>query len=188
MRDGTNTRKRLERCALTLFVKKGVSATTIKDIAHKAGVAEGTLYRHYESKEELAQHLFSSAYEEVSHELRTLAERHPTVDEKIKGMVRFFCEKYDEDPILFNYLLLSQHSQIKIIHEKEISANEFLVSIFSEAIRKKEMNKQDPQFCAAIVMGIVLQAAISRVYGRINRTMVEDCDALVKAILGALNC
>ncbi|MBN9289176.1 MAG: hypothetical protein BGO43_10080 [Gammaproteobacteria bacterium 39-13] len=186
MRDGTNTRKRLERCALSLFVKKGVAATTIKDIANKAGVAEGTLYRHYESKDELAQHLFSSAYEEVSLQLKNIAQTHPTFEEKIKAMVHFFCEKYDEDPILFNYLLLAQHNQLKIIHEKEVSAHEFLVVIFNEAFRKKELAKQDPQFCAAIVMGIVLQAAISRVYGRINRSMMEDVDALIKAILGAL--
>lgn len=185
MRDGTNTRKRLERCALTLFVKKGITATTIKDIANKAGIAEGTLYRHYQSKEELAQSLFTTAYEAVALEVKKLAEQQPTINQKIRAMVHFFCQKYDEDPILFNYLLLAQHTQLKAT-ARDVDAHELLVALFSEAIHKKEITRRDPQFCAAILLGIVLQAALSRVYDRISRTMVADADDLVDAILGAL--
>jgi AcrR family transcriptional regulator len=187
MRDGSSTRKKLERCALSLFVKKGVTATTIKDIANKAGVAEGTLYRHYESKDELAQHLFSSAYAEAVKALKQLAEKEPTLDQKLKVMVHFICGQYDEDPILFNYLLLVQHNQLKIIHDKENNVHELIVHMFNDAFRKKELPKRDPDFCASLVLGIVLQAAISRVYGRITRTMMADADDLVSAIKGALH-
>lgn len=186
MRDGSNTRKKLERCALTLFVEKGVSATTIKDIAHKAGVAEGTLYRHYESKDELAQHLFTSAYETFTQEIKKLAFVKPTIAQKIEAMVKFFCEKYDEDPILFNYLLLVQHTQVKTSHEKDINAHENMVALFNDAIKKKEVKKKDPHVYASIVLGIVLQCALSRVYGRIKRSMLEDAEDLVEAIKGAI--
>ncbi|MBS0289504.1 MAG: TetR/AcrR family transcriptional regulator [Proteobacteria bacterium] len=187
MRDGSQTRKKLERCALALFVKKGVSATTIKDIAHKAQIAEGTLYRHYVSKDELAQHLFTSAYEEMTQALKNIAQEKPTLKEKMHAMVHYFCEKFDEDPILFNYLLIAQHNQLKTIVDNEKNAHEFMVAIFNDAFKKKEIPKRDPNFCAAIVLGIVLQAAISRVYGRITDTMVSDADQLVVAIQGALN-
>lgn len=186
MRDGSLTRKKLERCALTLFVEKGVSATTIKDIAFKAQVAEGTLYRHYESKDELAQHLFTSAYIEVATHLKQLASEQPTLSQKIQKMVHYFCAKYDEDPILFNYLLLVQHNQLKVVHQKDVNAHEFMVMIFSDAIKKKEIAKKDPHFYASVLLGIVLQAALSRVYRRITRTMVDDADDLVMAIKGAL--
>lgn len=188
MRDGVNTRQRLERCALKLFVEKGVTGTTIKDIAHLAKVAEGTLYRHYASKEDLAYHLFASAYHEVSSYLKELSQIFSTLDQKISGMVCYFCEKYDEDSILFTYLLLSQHNRYNIIHENEISAHELLVSVFQDAIDKKEVIQREPQFYAAIVLGIVLQAAMSRVYGRITRTMTQDSEDLVNAIYGAIRC
>jgi AcrR family transcriptional regulator len=186
MRDGTQTRKRLERCALTLFVEKGVAATTIKDIAGKAEIAEGTLYRHYQSKDELAEQLFIHSYKEIADNIKSIALAAPSLDLKIKNMVRYFCEKYDEDPILFSYLLLVQHNQIKLLDEKAIGAHEFLIPIFIEAIRKKEISKADPYFYSAILLGIVLQAAISRVYERITRTMTADADELSKVILAAL--
>lgn len=186
MRDGSTTRKRLERCALTLFVKKGITATTIKDIAQMAEVAEGTLYRHYESKEELAKQLYLDAHAHISAQVKSAIVNCSDMQEKIKLMVHFFCEKYDEDPIVFNYLLLAQHEQIKALSEKEISAHDIVVGIFNDAIRKKEMQKRDSQLCAVVLLGILLQAAICRVYNRITRPMLDDVQMLQQVILHAL--
>lgn len=185
MRDGAATRKRLERCALVLFVQKGITATTIKDIAEKANIAEGTLYRHYKSKDDLAYHLFIKSYEETAKQVKALSEKFTKLADKMKAMTHFFCERYDEDPILFNYLLLAQHHQLKNI-SPETSAHALLVPVFSQAIAKNEIPKRDPHFYAAVALGIVMQAAISRVYGRITRPMLDDADDLVRALLGAL--
>ncbi len=187
MRDGSSTRKRLERCALTLFVKKGITATTIKDIAQLANIAEGTLYRHYESKEELARQLYLNAHTHISAQVKQNIQNCHQIGEKIAMLVRFFCEKYDEDPILFNYLLLAQHEQIKALSDNEISAHDIVVSIFNDAQRRKEMPKRDSQFCAVILLGILLQAAICRVYNRISKPMIDDVELLYQAIMDALH-
>jgi AcrR family transcriptional regulator len=52
-RDGEATRARLLRSALDLFTTVGFRATTTTAIAESAGVAEGTIYRHFTGKEEL---------------------------------------------------------------------------------------------------------------------------------------
>src|SRR5438552_18373064 len=52
------TRERLERAALELFTAHGYHETTTPQIAKKAGVAEGTIYRHFTSK----QHCFNELY------------------------------------------------------------------------------------------------------------------------------
>ena len=52
-RDGEATRARLVRSALDLFTTVGFRATTTTAIAEAAGVAEGTIYRHFAGKEEL---------------------------------------------------------------------------------------------------------------------------------------
>ncbi|HET9843326.1 MAG TPA: helix-turn-helix domain-containing protein, partial [Gammaproteobacteria bacterium] len=75
MRDGTATRQKLERCALDLFVRQGINATTIKDIANAAQIAEGTLYRHYTSKDDLAAALYLKAYKEFSVLLQNVIEQ-----------------------------------------------------------------------------------------------------------------
>ena len=61
-RDGSQTKLLIDKTALRLFVEKGVAATTIKDIAGTAGIAEGTIYRHYASKHDLSWELFASKH------------------------------------------------------------------------------------------------------------------------------
>ena len=52
--------------ALTLFVSQGVYATSTASIAKQAGVATGTLFHHFASKEELMNHLFLSIKQEFA--------------------------------------------------------------------------------------------------------------------------
>ena len=55
MRDGSETKERIERAALTLFVKRGIAETSIRQIARAARVSLGAMYNHYRSKDELAE-------------------------------------------------------------------------------------------------------------------------------------
>ena len=52
-----NTRELLLQATLNLISEKGYLGTTTRDIAHKAGVTELTLFRHFGSKELLFEEL-----------------------------------------------------------------------------------------------------------------------------------
>jgi TetR/AcrR family acrAB operon transcriptional repressor len=47
------TKKRIQSVALQLFAQKGYGTTNVQEIADKAGISIGLLYRHYKTKEEL---------------------------------------------------------------------------------------------------------------------------------------
>ncbi|RIW29117.1 TetR/AcrR family transcriptional regulator [Bacillus salacetis] len=49
----TEKQKRILEAALEIFAEKGFSATSTSEIAKKAGVAEGTIFRHYKTKKDL---------------------------------------------------------------------------------------------------------------------------------------
>ena len=55
------TRQRLIRTALELFTTRGYHVTTTAQIAKKAGIAEGTIYRHFASKQQLVNELYRAA-------------------------------------------------------------------------------------------------------------------------------
>jgi AcrR family transcriptional regulator len=52
------TRKAILRAALELFAERGFYRTTTKAIAREAGIAEGTLFNYFETKEDLALYFF----------------------------------------------------------------------------------------------------------------------------------
>jgi AcrR family transcriptional regulator len=60
-RDPKGTRERLVRAALELFTTEGYHASTTPLIAARAGIAEGTIYRHFESKEQLLNEIYRAA-------------------------------------------------------------------------------------------------------------------------------
>ena len=55
------TRQRLIRTALELFTTRGYHDTTTAQIAKKADIAEGTIYRHFASKQQLVNELYRTA-------------------------------------------------------------------------------------------------------------------------------
>ncbi len=60
-RDPRGTRERVARAALELFTTHGYHPSTTPQIADRAGVAEGTIYRHFQSKEQLLNEIYRSA-------------------------------------------------------------------------------------------------------------------------------
>lgn len=62
---GAATRERLIRSALTIVARESLAAATTAAIAEAAGVAEGTLYRHFDSKDDL----LIAAYRQMKQEV-----------------------------------------------------------------------------------------------------------------------
>ena len=58
-------RERIEAAATKLFAERGYSATTVEDIVRAAGVTKPILYRHFESKQELAIALLERTRDEL---------------------------------------------------------------------------------------------------------------------------
>jgi AcrR family transcriptional regulator len=56
--------QRIITAALKLFESRGFDATTTKEIARRARVAEGTVFNYFETKEDIALHFFE---QEVDH-------------------------------------------------------------------------------------------------------------------------
>ena len=92
------TKSRLERAALTLFVARGVAETTTKEIARAAGVSEGSLYNHFDNKTALIAATMAELTGEVRAATARLLERtgQATVEDNLtelaEAQIRFFLD------------------------------------------------------------------------------------------------
>src|SRR5678816_2187787 len=59
------TKERILIAALDLFREHGLEGTTTRQISRKAGIAEGTLFNYFETKEDLALYFFQKETEEL---------------------------------------------------------------------------------------------------------------------------
>jgi AcrR family transcriptional regulator len=180
MRDGAKTKELISRTALRLFVDQGITETTIRDIARSAGVAEGTLYRHFDSKEALAWELFSRNFMAFAQELDGLQRQQETLKGKVEAMVRQFCRFFDADPVLFSYLLLAQHAQLQKVTDDMPNPVEVVCRVVGEGMARGEIPPGEPEVAGAMVLGAVLQVAVFKVYGRLTRSLASLEDTLVQ--------
>ena len=81
-------RNRIIKAALNLFQTKGFDATTTRAIATKAGIAEGTVFNYFKTKEDIALYFFE---EEVEHAVAAVRDnarlRKAPLEEKLFALV-----------------------------------------------------------------------------------------------------
>jgi AcrR family transcriptional regulator len=173
MRDGETTKARIEEAALELFVEHGVAETGIREIAAAAGVSEGAMYRHYPSKEALVSSLFSLGLGQFARDLDALQAKARGARAKCAAMVRGFAELFDRSPLLFRFILIVQHRQLAKLTPESPNPVEVVRRVIADGMAAGEVPKGDPDLATAMVMGIILQAATFKLYGRIKPSLTE---------------
>jgi len=189
MAKGTNTKETIKRQALNLFVAQGVDGTGVREIAKTSGITEGAIYRHFKGKDELVWLLFSENYSAYAEKLEALQDREHGVANKLAAMIRGFCMFYDQDEILFRFLLLVQHGQLDKIDDKSPSPVRVVAGVIQQGLDQEEFKAppfQDAMEATAWVFGIVLETATFKIYNRLTGSMYARADGLVKACNGAL--
>ena len=182
----TDTRDRIETAAIRLFVDKGVTETSVRDIARAVDISEGALYRHFVSKDELVWAVFERHYVEFAGRLDALARAETTARGQLAAMIRGFCHAHDEDPTLFRFLLFVQHGQLSKLAPGTPTPVEAVRTVLERGIASKEIPEQPPDVATALVFGIVLQPVTFAAYGRLPSTMGSMSDRLVTAAWAAV--
>ncbi|MDH6059122.1 TetR/AcrR family transcriptional regulator [Chrysosporum bergii ANA360D] len=67
----TQTRTRILQAAQKLFASKGFDGTTTRDLAQAAGVAEGTLFRHFANKKSILVEVATNGWVDILTDLLT---------------------------------------------------------------------------------------------------------------------
>ncbi len=179
-------RETVLRAALELFVEKGISATTTREIAERAQAAEGTMYRYYPGKDDLAWDLYFSNLEVFMMDLRGCLKDAQTTCDKLRSMIAEFFRLYDDDPVLYNYLVLAEHSLISRLPSDFQTPPALLVQVLSEGQANGEVDDVDLNEAAALIMGTVVRLTVFRYHGRIDGALTDRVDSIHRLCWRAL--
>ncbi|MEZ6317624.1 MAG: TetR/AcrR family transcriptional regulator [Phycisphaerales bacterium] len=93
---------------MRLVAKQGPDAS-VRAIAKEAGLSEGALYRHYDSREALLGAVFIELIEPmIAHKEGLVAMRAP-IDDRLREWVRSTYDQFDKDPNGFAFTFLTNH-------------------------------------------------------------------------------
>ena len=87
------TKKKILEVSLKLFRKQGFARTTMRDIARQAGIALGTTYNYFPTKEHLALYFFESALDRVMERYRKEEPTDGPLEEKLFLLVALELEQ-----------------------------------------------------------------------------------------------
>ena len=161
-----DTKARVERAALTLFVARGVAETTTREIAMAASIAEGTIYRYFPSKEKLALDLFLRHHRALAEALVEAHRPARSLRAKIEAIVACYCDWADRDWTLFAYHLLTQHLFLAMVPDDTPNPVNVVRDVIVQAMRAGDIPRRNADLAAAATIGVVMQPATYKVYGR----------------------
>ena len=69
------TKERIVQASLAVFAEKGYHATTIQEIAHRAGIAVGTIYIHFSNKSDLFRTLIQYVLESIQSSIQNAIDK-----------------------------------------------------------------------------------------------------------------
>jgi len=120
------THQRLIRAALELFSSRGYHDTTTAQIAKKAGVAEGTIYRHFPSKQQLLNELYRAALRWALKAVEDSGAGPPRA--RLASIAQAFAEGAVRDPAVVKLALLERHDAV-LDDDSRKTAREFRMGL-----------------------------------------------------------
>lgn len=159
---GSDRREQILEISLQLFAENGYHKTKISDIVREAGVAQGTFYWHFKSKEAIAQEIIRIGQ---IHILEVIAQGYRqapgTVQDAVKASEALFEDLFifsQNNKYLMKLLLSgleSEESVNKAILETRIKMQEAFQNNIKRAMELGILPNNDPSLQAALLMSLI---------------------------------
>jgi AcrR family transcriptional regulator len=181
-----DTKYRIARAALDLFVQDGFDAATTRQIAARCSLSEGAIYRHYASKDDIARELFLSIHMRLTALVPEAAANEVGLAAKVNAVITAYCAVADEDWTLYSFHLLQLHRFLGYWNDADGDPVSAIATIVQASIDAGELPKGDAELLAGMALGVVTQVAQNRAYGRLTGPLSQFAPAFGVAALAVL--
>jgi TetR/AcrR family transcriptional repressor of nem operon len=186
MRKGEQTRQEIIRKAAPIFNQRGYDGAALSDLMKATGLEKGGIYRHFDSKQQLAAEAFDYAWRETLnariHDLDAI----PNTVDRLKQLVANFVERCGTIPggcPLLNTAIDSDDGN-SVLRERARKAlrgwRSYLISVISAGIKAREIRPRiDARNLATII--------ISSLEGAIMLYRLERTEETLRSIQAHLD-
>lgn len=115
-------RKAILRAATEVFARNGYFNSKVADIARAAGVADGTVYLYFKSKEEILHSIFDASMESAISEGRRQLEQTSDPRERLRRIAHLHLERLGADRDLAVVFQVELRSSTKFMEEFSAAA------------------------------------------------------------------
>jgi TetR/AcrR family fatty acid metabolism transcriptional regulator len=162
----TQKRERILDAAIRVFAAEGFYNAKVSQIAQAAGVADGTIYLYFKSKDDLLISLFEDRMELVNANLRTALAREESAVDRLKRVVRLHLELVEQNRHLAEVITVELRQSSKFIKEyanpKFAEFLRLIAGAVAEGQAKGELRSDlDPPIIARALFGALDEIALA---------------------------
>jgi AcrR family transcriptional regulator len=180
-------KKDVVNSALALFMKNGIKATTTRDIALRAGISEGTIYRHFTSKDELACIVFEQNLEIFWKFLRQYLHNSKNAQEMLCAYIQGYFEFARRHQRRYGFVIAAHQTELRKLSREKMKPMRMLIKILRFGQSQGFFRESNLCLTAAMIFGTLTQTVfylksgqIAVNYQQVVRETTEACLRIVK--------
>ena len=187
----TDKREAILRAAIKVFARNGYFNSKVSDIAGEAGIADGTVYLYFKSKDEVLHSVFDRAMEEfISEGKREIAEIE-SVTEKLRKIARLHLQKLSTDRDLAIVFQVELRGSTKFMEEFSASGFAKYLDIIRQTIvegQKQGVFRKDlnATVCSKIFYGALDEMVTNWILSKKDYALEPMADTVLEIFFGGI--
>ena len=182
-------REAILRAAIKVFARNGYFNSKVSDIAGEAGIADGTVYLYFKSKEEILHSIFDRAMEEFIDEGKREIAGLEKADDKLRRIAQLHLEKLGADRDAAVVFQVELRGSTKFMQEFSAAGFAEYLNIIRETIaegQKQGIFRQDlnATVCSKILYGALDEMVTNWILSKKPYALAPMADTVMEIFFG----
>lgn len=179
------------RAAIKVFARSGFFNSKVADVAHEAGVADGTVYLYFKNKDDILASIFNQYMDKALTDGRArLAEINDPV-EKLRRIVHAHLEGLGRDRNLAIVFQVELRSSTKFMEQFSATKVTEYLELISEVIEEGQLNgffrsRFNTKIAAKVLFGALDEMATNWVLSHKTYSLASTADAVLDVFLNGI--
>ena len=187
----SDKREAILRAAIKVFAGKGYFNSKVADIAKEAGIADGTVYLYFKSKDEILHSFFDRAMEDFIAEGKKQLAKIESAEEKLRRIAQLHLERLGADRDLAIVFQVELRGSTKFMQEFSAAGFAEYLLIIQQTIeegQQKGVFRKDlkPVVCAKILYGALDEMVTNWILSKKSYPLVPMADEVLKIFFGGV--
>lgn len=187
----SDKREAILRAAIKVFARKGYFNSKVADVAGEAGIADGTVYLYFKSKDEILHSIFDRAMAEFIEDGRRKLEGIEQPAERLRRIAGLHLEKLGADRDLAIVFQVELRGSTKFMQEFSAAGFAEYLDIIRQTIESGQnsgafRNDLKPIVGAKILYGAIDEMVTNWILSKKSYSLAPMADEVMKVFLEGL--
>lgn len=159
------TKRKIFEASMKLFAEKGYEGTSIEEITSEVGVAKGTLYYHFTSKEEIFDFLISEGMGLLENSIQIKVNKQDNYVDKVRAIILIqvkLVEKYEKFITILTTEMWGNSERSKACRNFVSEYLEDIKKILDEGIEKGELKETNTDLMSKEILGFLFSSLYAK--------------------------